>query len=65
MTTYDHWKTASPDDEPNFNDDADIIWDDEEKLSQCDECGKMKAGCVDTTYMGMDTHVCPECRGDG
>lgn len=37
----------------------------EERLNQCDCCGKMKYGCVDlwVSYVG-DTHACPECRGD-
>ena len=35
---------------------------DEERASECDCCGKLKYGCVDLTYMGMDTHACPQCR---
>ena len=36
----------------------------EERVSECDCCQQMKAGCVDLVYLGMDTHACPECRGD-
>ena len=35
---------------------------DECRVSECDCCGEMKAGCVDTTYLGMDVHACPKCR---
>jgi len=36
----------------------------EEHRSECDACGKMKYDCRDVVYLGMDTHACPECRGD-
>ena len=36
----------------------------EERVSECDACGELKSGCRDLVYMGMDTHACPECRGD-
>jgi hypothetical protein len=35
----------------------------DERLSECDCCGKMKAGCVDIVAYGLDTHACPQCRG--
>ena len=39
--------------------------DDDEAMhiSECDCCGLNKVGCIDLVYMGMDTHACPECRG--
>jgi hypothetical protein len=52
-----------------WNADSDLDWSDanapdERLVSQCDCCGKYKADCVDLTWHGMDTHACPECRGD-
>ena len=39
--------------------------DAEDRLSECDCCGKMKYGCEDCIAPGgMDTHACPECRGE-
>ena len=46
--TYDDWKLDSP--------------EEEELASECDCCGKLKYGCVDLVYQGMDTHACPQCR---
>jgi hypothetical protein len=37
-----------------------------DKLSECDCCAQMKAGCINTTTGGsfpMDVHACPQCRG--
>ena len=52
-----------------WNADSDLDWRDavdppEEYASECDCCGKMKVGCVDLVWAGMDTHACPECRGE-
>jgi hypothetical protein len=36
------------------------------KLSECDCCVQMKAGCINTTTGGsfpMDVRACPQCRG--
>lgn len=38
--------------------------EEKEYLSECDACGKMKRGCRDVVYMGMDTHACPQCMGE-
>jgi len=38
-----------------------------EKLSQCDCCGRMRPGCIDTDTGGafpIDVHACPECLGN-
>ena len=50
---YDAWKTDSGRED-----------DEDERLSECDCCGKMKHGCRDIIAMGMDTHGCTECLGD-
>ena len=45
--------------------EAKAEYDEDQHVSECDCCGKMKAGCRDVVYLGMDTHACPQCRGDG
>jgi hypothetical protein len=60
--SYDSWKTRSDMDDAAWRNARD-----DELVSQCDCCGKMKAGCVDMTIGGrfpIDVHACPECRGD-
>ena len=38
---------------------------DRERMSECDCCAAMKYGCEDVIAYGLDTHACPECRGEG
>ena len=52
--TYDHWKTTNLADEELGP----------EPLTECDCCGEMKAGCINTTTYGMDVHACPMCCGE-
>jgi hypothetical protein len=38
-----------------------------EKLSECDCCGRTRPGCIDTITGGnfpIDVHACPECLGN-
>ena len=38
---------------------------DREHLSECDCCGKISYDCEDCIAPGgLDTHACPECRGE-
>jgi hypothetical protein len=54
-----------PDEKPDLEEQIEAMLDAvaEERLSQCDCCGKMKAGCEDVVAYGLDTHACPQCRG--
>ena len=35
-----------------------------DKEYECDCCGKMKHGCTNIVWHGMDVHACPACLGD-
>jgi len=53
MSSYDTWKTASP--------------DDERRTYDCDCCGaatpaRLIRQCTSTT--GIETFACPACRGE-
>jgi len=49
--TYDDWKLASPDDEPDYN---------AEPIGECDCCGKQRP-LTRTWYLSMETWACEEC----
>ena len=36
---------------------------DDEKVSQCEACGELKADCVSTSFHGLDVYACAACRG--